>query len=275
MITARRSMNKPLVIYHGNCQDGFTAAWAIWLKHPDWEFYPAKHGDPRPNVTGREVYMVDFSYKKDVVTAMAAVAESIVILDHHKTAEEDLKAMDQITTNVNVVFNMEKSGAHLAWEHFHSEPVPPIIQIVEDRDLWRFKFIDTKAISSYIFSQPYDFEMWSFLAHMLEDKHDREEIEGYGNAILQKQAKDTQELSANKFRTMIDGHSVWTVNLPYTFSSDMGNLLAKGEPFASTFYYDGEGFVYSLFVPMRTGLMYRRLPRNLAEAVTNMLLDSK
>ena len=35
-------MSTPLVIYHSNCQDGFTAAWAIWKVHPDWEFYPAK-----------------------------------------------------------------------------------------------------------------------------------------------------------------------------------------------------------------------------------------
>src|SRR5271165_1552709 len=80
----------PLVIYHGNCQDGFCAAWAVWVCHPDWEFYPAKHGDAPPDVAGRIVYMLDFSYKKDVIMAMAAVAEEILILDHHKTAEAEL-----------------------------------------------------------------------------------------------------------------------------------------------------------------------------------------
>jgi len=25
-------MNKPLCIYHGNCADGFTAAWAVWKR---------------------------------------------------------------------------------------------------------------------------------------------------------------------------------------------------------------------------------------------------
>ena len=33
-------MSKPLCIYHGNCADGFGAAWAVWKAHPDWEFFP-------------------------------------------------------------------------------------------------------------------------------------------------------------------------------------------------------------------------------------------
>ena len=26
-------MNRPLVIYHGNCADGFSAAWCFWRKY--------------------------------------------------------------------------------------------------------------------------------------------------------------------------------------------------------------------------------------------------
>src|SRR5271156_4755511 len=104
----------PLVIYHGNCQDGFCAAWACWVCHPEWEFYPAKHGDAPPDVAGRIVYMLDFSYKKDVIMAMAKVAEEIIILDHHKTAEAELCNLWKLNTqrnNVFVNFNMNKSGA--------------------------------------------------------------------------------------------------------------------------------------------------------------------
>jgi len=235
-------MSTPLVIYHGNCQDGFTAAWAVWVAHPDWDFYPAKHGDPPPDLTGREtIYMVDFSYKRPVILEMATPERSIVILDHHKTAQAGLV---DLPSNVSVTFDMDKSGARLAWEAFHPEEmIPIIVKRVEDRDLWRFRYSDTKAISAYIFSQDYDFEGWNFIAKMLEDKHDLEEIEGYGNVLLQKQAKDTAELLANKFKIVIGGHEVWTCNLPYTFSSDAGNILAQGEPFGSTFYLDG-GFAH-------------------------------
>jgi hypothetical protein len=236
-------MTKPLVIYHGNCQDGFTAAWAVWKSHPDWEFYPAKHGDPPPDVTGRRVYMVDFSYKRSVILGMALTAEHIVILDHHKTAESDLAG--ELAPNVSVHFNMEKSGARITWEYFHpSDKVPHLVEFVEDRDLWRFKLKATGVVSAYGFSLDYTFENWNRFSEDVSFQFTK--VADAGAAILAAKAKDTLELSANKFRIDIYGHNVWTVNVPYTFSSDMGNLLAKGEPFASTFYYDGEGFVYSL-----------------------------
>ena len=41
--------NNTIVIYHANCTDGFTAAWAAWLTHPDWEYIPIKYGYPLPS----------------------------------------------------------------------------------------------------------------------------------------------------------------------------------------------------------------------------------
>lgn len=237
-------MSTPICIYHSPCQDGFTAAWAVWKEHPDWEFYPGKYQETPPDITGRDVYFVDFSYKRPVILEMAAKANKIVILDHHKTAESDLV---DLPSNVQVFFDMNKSGGRLAWEYFHpDEPIPSLVKYVEDRDLWRFKLPQTKAISAYLFSQPYDFEAWSFYAKMLEDKHDREELEGYGNVLLQKMTKDTDELLQNKFRMTIGGHEVWAANLPYTFSSDAGNILAQGQPFGATFYLDGKSAIFSL-----------------------------
>lgn len=43
-------MWKPdLCIYHGNCDDGFGAAWAIWMKWGnDVAYVPATYGKPCP-----------------------------------------------------------------------------------------------------------------------------------------------------------------------------------------------------------------------------------
>ena len=240
-------MSVPLCIYHSPCQDGFTAAWAVWRVHKDWEFYPGKYQEGPPDVTGRSVYFVDFSYKRPVILEMAKKAKDITILDHHKTAEADLV---DLPSNVFVDFDLEKSGAHLAWDHFHvlGEKIPELLLRVEDRDLWRFRLHDTKGVTAYLFSQDYKFEIWDWLMKLAEDEHDREEMEGYGNVILKKQAKDTNELLQNKFKTSIGGHDIWACNLPYTFSSDAGNILASepGAPFGATFYLDGEYAVVSL-----------------------------
>ena len=62
---------KPLCIYHGNCADGFTAAWAVHGKFGDQlDYHPGIYGQEPPDVTGRDVVMVDFSYKHSVLDAM-------------------------------------------------------------------------------------------------------------------------------------------------------------------------------------------------------------
>ena len=234
----------PIVIYHGNCADGFTAAWVIWTKNPGWEFYPGKYQEEPPDVTGREVYFVDFSYKRPVILEMAKKAKSIIILDHHKTAEADLVDLPE---NVGVVFDMNKSGARLAWDHFRpGKDVPTLVQYVEDRDLWKFNLRGTKALGEYIFSHAYDFETWDKLFYTFSDYSSLGKAEEAGEAILRKKDKDTEELLQNKFQMTIQGHKVWVANLPYTFSSDAGHILAQGMPFGATFYLDGTSAHFSL-----------------------------
>ena len=232
---------KPLVIYHSPCQDGFTAAWACWKVHPDWEYRAAKHGESPTDVEGRVVYMLDFSYKRPVILELAEKAETITIIDHHKTAEADLV---DFPDNVFVTFDMDKSGARLAWEYFHvgSTQVPDLVRYVEDRDLWKFQYPETKSFSAALFAEEYDFSTWTLWDQKIEQEGVSWAVVS-GDAIFRKAAKDTKELLQNKFRTIIGGTEVWTCNLPYTFSSDAGNLLAQGEPFGSTFYLDG-GFAY-------------------------------
>ena len=141
------------VLYHAHCNDGAAAALAVWLKYGDaqgpWppdlddpprkiEYIPVQYGQDPPEVlAGEEVFIVDFSYKRDVLIEMAKVAFSVLVLDHHKTAEAELK--DLIGDNIEVRFDMTKSGAVMAWEYFHESPVPKLFQVIQDRDLWRFE----------------------------------------------------------------------------------------------------------------------------------------
>ena len=53
-----------LILRHGNCSDGAGAAYAAWKKFGDSaEYVEVHYGNPPPDVTGREVYILDFSYK--------------------------------------------------------------------------------------------------------------------------------------------------------------------------------------------------------------------
>src|SRR3990167_6908610 len=132
-------MTTPLCIYHANCADGFGAAWVIRkaCAPQEVEFYPGVYQNAPPDVTGREVVMVDFSYKRPVMLELAAKAVSILVIDHHKSAAVELVGLPE---NVRVVMDMEHSGAMLAWRYCFDDVEPPkLLYHIEDRDLWRVR----------------------------------------------------------------------------------------------------------------------------------------
>lgn len=170
---------KPLVIYHANCTDGFGAAFAAWLKLGDEaEYLPMEYGHSvganLPMFEGREVYILDFSFPKPDMVDIFAEAKLVTWLDHHKTAFEMWTGRyvkdgihiehdyDPDSMRPWVTLDDTKSGAMLAWEHFHpGTEVPMLIQHIDDRDRWQFKMDGSKelhaALSSY---RPWTFEQW-------------------------------------------------------------------------------------------------------------------
>ena len=253
-------MKPDICIYHAPCQDGFTAAWAIWKRWPDVEFVPGVYGAEPPDVTRKRVLLVDFSYKAPVLRRMAESAAFVAVLDHHKSAEADLAdfAVDAIDWqprfedqglaglaihNIQAKFDMTRSGAMLAWEYAHpGELAPGIVQHVQDRDLWRFHLPYTRETAAVLFSHDYDFAAWSMLAAELGMPAGCHAIIREGAAIERKHHKDVAELLKMTTRPMvIGGACVPVANLPYTVSSDAANALAEGQPFGACYYDNADG----------------------------------
>lgn len=240
------SVKRPLCIYHGNCADGFGAAWVFkrWADR-EHDFHAGVYQNPPPDVEGRDVYLVDFSYKRAVVEEICAKATRVILIDHHKTAIEDLKSLIE-SRRIEALVNLGKSGATLAWEWFHgfsTADMPQLLRHIEDRDLWRFALNGTREIQANVFSHPYDFEVWDGLM-----ERPVEELIAEGRAIERKHFKDIGELLGVCTRRMvIGGYNVPIANLPYTLTSDAGHqLAAKGEPFAGCYWDTPEGRVFSL-----------------------------
>jgi oligoribonuclease NrnB/cAMP/cGMP phosphodiesterase (DHH superfamily) len=232
---------KSLCIYHGNCADGFGSAWVVRKALGDVDFFPGVYMTPPPDVAGREVVMVDFSYKRPVLLEMAKSAESILVIDHHKTAAEDLGSLP--VPNIDAVFDMEHSGAMLTWAHYFPDQEPPqLLRHIEDRDLWRFLLPGTREIQANVFSYPYDFAVWDdLIARPVAD------LVAEGSAIERKHHKDVHELLGVVTRRMnIGGYNVPIANLPYIHVSDAAHELAKGEPFAGCYWDTPTGRVFGL-----------------------------
>ena len=154
-------MSDPLVIYHGNCIDGFGSAFVLWrwggLR--DAEFVGGIYGQSPPDVLDRDVWVVDFSYPRDELIRMNDRAESLTLLDHHKTAEEDLAGLPFCR------FEPAMSGAGLTWRHLlPDEPVHWMIDAIEDNDLWRFTIDGSKEVYAALESYPMELGIWNELA---------------------------------------------------------------------------------------------------------------
>lgn len=235
---------KSLCIYHGNCADGFGAAWVVRhaLNDANVEFLAANYGMDAPDVSDRLVFIVDFSFPLEVLQQMAESARAILVIDHHKSAAEALAALPAAPDNfaawslhppkLSTVFDMARSGAGLTWDFFFPfNHRPPLINHIEDRDLWRFKLDGTREVMANVFSHPQAFEDWDRLMNL--DPHSHFSA---GLAIERKHHKDVSDLvGKSKRRMTIGGYEVPVANLPYTMFSDAGSLMAEGEPFAACY----------------------------------------
>lgn len=237
---------KPLCIYHGNCLDGFGAAWAVHHALGDAvEFYKGIHQQAPPDVDGRDVFLVDFSYKKSVLKNMLAKAASITILDHHISAEEDLSALLK-SGELNGLFDMNQSGAMLTWLWFNpQQQIPELITHIQDRDLWLFNIEGTREITTALSSYPFDFKVWDTL--MTSDRNGLEKLRRDGEAIERKLKKDIEGLIASGVRRMnIGGYNVPVLNASSAYVSDAGNILSTGEAFAACYWDHPDGRSFSL-----------------------------
>lgn len=265
-------MWKPdLCIYHGGCDDGFGAAWAIWMKWGNEIAYmPAVYGKDLPDTDGKHVLFVDFSAPYDVLAQRAWKAKSIVIIDHHKTAQADLERLPSFNgtgadrrsleeafflckisnmPDIAAWFDMDQSGAVMAWEFAHgiehNDPPPNMLSLIQDRDLWRFAYGDrTKRFSAALRTYPMDFKVWTDIAGRVDS------LVAEGEGILRAHNANIKKFMDDCYMDTIDGHLVPVVNVPYHYASDMAHALLTrfpGSSFTACWFKRGDGAIqYSL-----------------------------
>lgn len=247
---------KNVVIYHGNCADGFGAAWVVrkllldnGIKEEDIIFIPGVYNKPAPIdlCRGAVVTIVDFSYPHAVMDQIAEVSWGCPTwIDHHKTAIED---MVNAKRDFDGIVSLEHSGAYLAWEYFFGlDNMPSLIRHIDDRDRWEFKLPGTREIQANLFSYPCDFKIWDELMGLTDDQLQYTFSIG-GEAIERKHFKDIHELLelSKQYRWHMNAtHRVLVANLPYTMASDAGHILAKEEgcDFAAIWYRQTDGKDY-------------------------------
>lgn len=233
---------KTLVLYHGpSCWDGFSAAWVLRRKlGPDCDFIPVQYGQPAPDVTGAEVFILDFSYKRPVMIEMTRQAKKLVCLDHHETAREELKGLSAGSDDGLIRFDLTKSGGRLAWEYFFPDkPACWLVKYTEDRDLWRWQLRDSREINAALRSYPLDFAMWDRWDTVFYPDPPWSFME-QGTAILRAERQIIDAHVRNATEIELGACKVLAVNAT-TLISEIGQELARGKPFSATWFDRADG----------------------------------
>ena len=247
-------MAKKLCVYHGNCDDGFASAYTVWKKFGDEVDFVAGHYHDKsfPDVKGKELYLVDFTYSEQTVLSFAEQgAKSIVILDHHLSAQKDLEHLHGQNINncsITAIFDMDHSGVGVVWSYFFGDSIelPQLFKHIQDSDLWRFDLQHTNEIMEGLRGYPFDFKVWKELC---SNPNICDQLKREGTVINRFLDKKIQELMQNLRFVNIAGYSnVPILNAPGFLRAKLGAKIIETQkvPFSITYFDTQEGRSFSL-----------------------------
>lgn len=243
---------KTYVLFHAGCWDGLASAWCarrfLQDRVPDVIYQPVQYDSPAPELEpGSRLLLLDFCYPLEQLMAWwkgARAMKFLTIIDHHKTHEEIIaqfiKQLEGPDSRLRLVFNGNRSAAPLAWIHFfEQEPVPGMIQYIEDRDLWAWKMTGSREVCACLRSYPLAFETLDKYSLMTYQQIYMEMFSP-GEAILrrEKQIIDSHLRFASEME--IAGHKVLCTNAT-VLTSEIAGALAKGRPFGACYFDSKEG----------------------------------
>lgn len=224
-------MKDVVIIYHGNCFDGFGSAWAAWKRFGNAaDYFGIRHEQKvLPGVTGelrnKTIYMIDFTFPSSVVIPLMKEAKQVTAIDHHITAEQDVRLTQ------DYVFDLNHSGAVLAWHYFHPNvSVPKLLLYIEDSDLWRFQLPSSREINAFLRIFKQSFEQFNSIAGDLETAEGENKIIQQGTTILRYKDRLVEQLAERADMVLFEGLQALAINAPTFFASEIAHYLIKKLP---------------------------------------------
>ncbi len=195
------------------------------------------------------VYLIDCSGGIDFIRTCLQRASKVTILDHHKSAKEDIEQLTnmypELLSKFEIVMDMSRSGCMIAKDYFKidlSEEMDYIVRRVQDFDLWKFEYNDSRAFSIAqanlvpnwdftrdpdLFNRVLNFKVNDLktLGFALQNKQDEQVNEILKDAKhirIQKPGTDpTNGTFISALYVILDNPDLWT------FVSILGNKLAE------------------------------------------------
>jgi len=212
------------------------------------------------------LYFVDFCLPLKRLLELKQQFKTVQVIDHHKSSYEDfitdlaievvkkytwfegltlttlayfitfLCDVDKVflrffCNKVGIdtpIFDMNKSGALLTWEYFHSDKhTPEFIKYISDRDLWKFEYENTKpAIEGFkLYNRHHIFEDWD---KVCSDEDYLKTILDEGNLIV-----DYKKSVVNDFVSRKDNYLITYID---NNKVAIYNTTVHGDEIAEAFY---------------------------------------
>ena len=226
--------------------DGTAGAWVAWKKYgdiaeyiaaDDWKVLPeyvTKHTD----LGNTEIYIIDFSFSKEVLLDLQSKAKKLVVLDHHVGAKENIQSVREH------VYGEGESGCILAWRYFFpGTEIPLAIQYVSDNDTWTHKMPDYEIVDAYIYKSDNDFTRNYFqrIVDELSDEKKFEEVKKIGKVLREAYLSTVNKYFERAEEVEFAGYKVLAVNAPSEIKSELGHRLAQKTGTFGIIYYYFEG----------------------------------
>jgi oligoribonuclease NrnB/cAMP/cGMP phosphodiesterase (DHH superfamily) len=207
------------------------------------------HGESIPFEIEEEVdtrvAMLDFSLPRQQMIDLAPQIDELLIIDHHKTAQAALEGFGETDPGIEVIFDMNESGASLTWKYFWPEiPVPDLVRYIKDRDLWKYELYRSQEVNAYIQSFPMEFKSYQDL-HATFQSVGIDMIAGLGGAIEQYKNTMVKRLCAGAPIIKVGGYYVPVVNTSLLMS-EVGHELCLQHPeayFGAYYFTRADGMV--------------------------------
>ncbi len=194
-----------------------------------------------------KIFIVDFSFKPEIMEKVLLLTKNIVWIDHHKTAFEykySQKVMMGIRDNAY-------SGCELAWKYFYGKKgMPKAIELIGDRDKWAWKFGKETAhfnVGLKLYDhQPQD-SIWDRLFGLPIRLAEVPNIIKKGELCLKFRDNFCEDYCKSYgFETKFEGYKCFALGL-YMFGSEAFGSRMKDYDICLSFAYLGDRWTIGLY----------------------------
>jgi oligoribonuclease NrnB/cAMP/cGMP phosphodiesterase (DHH superfamily) len=200
---------------------------------------------------GERVWIVDYSIDPlEMITLLDRTCD-VVWIDHHKTA---IAKYADFHREIKGIREDGTAGCVLAWKFcFPNEPLPRVIELVGDRDVWAWKYGEETANfcsgAQMENTHPHS-DFWvSMLDHTVGSGAcaARMKVCERGKTINEYRAQFYADmLKSIGFEATLDGHSCLCLCAARVGSENFGDSI-KEYDICSSFFHDGKQFMVSLY----------------------------